>query len=332
MNYTIFMTNDCNMRCLYCYEKNKKKSSILIEVIDFVVEFIKKTMSKDNKFIIHGGEPLLEYEKIKYIVNKIGKISNENRFEFYITTNLTLLDEEKSKFLKENFQHISLSIDGNKYSHDKNRKLQNGLGTYNIIIKKLDRYFEKKLDSIIARMTVNENNVEDLSQNILHLIDLGFKNISPVVDQFGRWNQKNISVLRNEFLKVINNKTYNFEGIHIGFIKDAIFKCKNSECNGGISTFTIDTDGKIYPCVVVNGLSDFCIGNIYEGVNMKKRNSVLSHSDENNTQCLGCGRYDYCEATRCKIINKIQTSEWNLPSVNVCEIENLKVELAQLFL
>ena len=108
-----------------------------------------------------------------------------------------------------------------------------------------------------------------------------------------------------------------------------MYKCQNSKCNGGVTTFTIDTDGRIYPCIVVNGLDQFCIGDVEHGVDVQKRDSILKYRDQENFCCKGCGRYDYCEATRCKIINKIQTNDWNTPSINICEIENLKVYLAQ---
>lgn len=332
MNYTVFMTNDCNMNCLYCYEKNKKRQAISYDSINAVIKFIERTKVNENKLVIHGGEPLLEFKKIQYFISELNKIKKNSKFELYITTNVTLLDDVSAKFLKEHFDRISLSIDGKKNSHNNNRIFRNGQGTYDLVVEKIKKFFKDDLNSVMARMTVNEENASDLSENIFHLIDLGFKKISPVVDQFGEWNENNILKLKSEFIKVIENTEYDLRSVDLGFIKDAMYKCKNSKCNGGVTTFTIDTDGRIYPCIVANGLDQFCIGDVENGVDIQKRDSILKYSDQENFCCIGCGRYDYCEATRCKIINKIQTNYWDTPSLNICEIENLKVDLAQKFL
>lgn len=332
MNYTVLMTNDCNMSCLYCYEKNKKKQSISYDSIKAVVKFIENTKINENKLVIHGGEPLLEFRKIQYFINELNKIKNNSKFELYITTNATLLDEISAKFLKENFDRISFSLDGSRNSHNNNRIFCNGQGTYDLVVENIKKFFKNDLDVITARMTVNEKNVSDLSENIFHLIGLGFKKISPVVDQFGEWNEKDILELKSEFLKVIENAEYDSRNVDLGFIKDALYKCQNSKCNGGVTTFTINTDGRIYPCIVANGLDQFCIGDVEYGIDAQKRDSILKYSYQENFCCIGCGRYDYCEATRCKLINKIQTDYWNIPSLNICKIENLKVDLAKKFL
>ena len=332
MNYTVIMTNDCNMNCLYCYEKNKKKQSISYSTLDATVTFVKDTMSSKNKLVIHGGEPLLEFDKIKYFVDEINKIKKECKFELFITTNATLVDDASADFLKKHFDKISISIDGISESHDKNRIFKKGSGTYNVILEKINLYFKDSLETLIARMTVNERNVYELSQNVLHLIKLGFKKIYPVVDQMGNWNDESLIVLRDEFLKVLNSAEIEVEDFDLGFVKDAIYKCKNAHCKGGLTTFTVDTDGNLYPCVVANGIKRFCIGDVFNGLDINKRDTILDNNNHKNTYCIGCVRYDYCEGTRCKIINKIQTDDWNIPSINICEIENLKVELAQRFL
>ena len=59
MNYTIVVTNKCNLKCSYCYEGEKDYKSMTIETADYVVDFIRKTLeeSKDEKIniIFHGG-------------------------------------------------------------------------------------------------------------------------------------------------------------------------------------------------------------------------------------------------------------------------------------
>lgn len=337
MNITVFMTNRCNMKCLYCYEGYKINTSISYITLDNIVKFIsKKNLDQKNNLVIHGGEPLLEFKKIEYFIESLKKYNLYSKFNLHITTNGTLINSKNARYLKDNFHDISISLDGNKYYNDINRVLNNNKGTYTLVINNLEQYFSDYYKNLTARMTINVKNVKGVSSSVTHLADLGFIKISPVVDQFCDWDNENLIILRNEFDKIVQivkeNKIYN--GIDVGFIKDAMYRCKNTKCDGGISTFTINTDGSIYPCIVTNNIPEFCIGNLNENIyiNQNKLESLLSHNNELNKCCIGCSRYDYCDATRCKLINKIQTGEWNIPSTNVCEIHNLKVDLAEKFL
>jgi len=327
MNYTVFMTNKCNLDCTYCYEKNKQDKSITKEVLDALIKEISEKENDDVSVVIHGGEPLLEFKKIKYLIDELKK--SGKRICYSVTTNGTLLNRENIDYLIREVDNISISIDGEENSHDKNRHFKDGRGSYEIIDKNINKYLMENKNNIKARMTINRYNYENISKNIIHLIEKGFSDISPVINQFDVWEEEQWKVIEEE-LKIV--ETYILEkkiDVKVGLIDDAKHKCKNSACNGGTSTITIDTDGKIYPCIIVNGLKEYCIGNIFEGINKSCLKNIHKNNNEKVDCCEGCARYDYCEATRCKIINKYQTGKWNQPSINVCMIQNLKISLAE---
>ena len=68
-NPTIILrtTNNCNLACKYCYDKENSYHSeasdgIFLKNINHIVDYIKKTRIDVNdvtKIILHGGEPLL---------------------------------------------------------------------------------------------------------------------------------------------------------------------------------------------------------------------------------------------------------------------------------
>jgi uncharacterized protein len=118
------ITRKCNINCLYCYEgfkktKPKKESEEqLLEPKNFV-EFI-QGIAKTNpyeKIIVqfHGGEPFLEFPRIKEIIERTQKIKTENinkRIEFVTTTNGTLLNEDIVDWCSKNdLVKFSLSHD-----------------------------------------------------------------------------------------------------------------------------------------------------------------------------------------------------------------------------
>lgn len=70
----------------------------------------------------YGGEPLLNFDLIKNIVNYANNIFLGKELIYSITTNLTVITNEMLRFFEDNKFEIMVSLDGAKESNDKNRK------------------------------------------------------------------------------------------------------------------------------------------------------------------------------------------------------------------
>ena len=93
-----WLTTDCNMKCIYCYEGNEKKKMYMNEeTIDKAIEFLmtraKELKDKRMNIEFHGGEPLLAYKSMESIVYKLRAKCDMEEIElrFGCTTNATLL-------------------------------------------------------------------------------------------------------------------------------------------------------------------------------------------------------------------------------------------------
>lgn len=162
---TIIMCNDCNLACSYCYEgqgnfKHSGRHVILkqaYKAIDVLLESVDKHHYQYMGITFFGGEPLLRFDDIKDIVSYCDEHKNRNTVIHYcIVTNGTLLTEEKREFFKKHNFHITLSIDGDKETHDKERKFKNGKGSYDIIAENVRNYLPNF--KLKARITVNNSN------------------------------------------------------------------------------------------------------------------------------------------------------------------------------
>lgn len=334
MNFSIFFTNQCNMNCTYCYEKNKRKQSIswdtIDKIVDFIVERHNNNLEEQVSVVTHGGEPLLEFDKIKFFIDKLNsKIDN---VRYFITTNATLMSDDKIDFITKNYSDISISIDGTPQIHDMNRIFANGQGTYSVIEKNINKILSKD-NKVKARMTVTPDTVSGLFDSIKHLVDLGFRTIIPAIDNFNDdWTEDDMANLFEQG-KLITDyvKSYS-ESLCIGLIDDALSKLENSPCSGGTSTFSIDTDGKIYPCIISVGMPEFIIGNVYMGLDENKVKEIMDWDKVEISDCIGCSRYNYCNTTRCRIVNKIMCGELHTPSPVVCNIEHVKVLLSEYYM
>ena len=141
----IELTEQCNLRCSYCvfddnYENERSHSSKKIS-IDLakksIDDFLIRT-SNEAYIIFYGGEPLLEFKSIKTLTD-YAKTKFNNSIKFSFTTNGMALTADKFDFLIENSFLISVSIDGEKTLHDKNRITINGNPSWDTIMSNLQK-------------------------------------------------------------------------------------------------------------------------------------------------------------------------------------------------
>ena len=74
--YTVWITTACNYKCTYCYEGLDKKQAVMKQdTIEKMASFIEKQCSEKEIYTVwldfHGGEPLLCYEEIKSVTNRL---------------------------------------------------------------------------------------------------------------------------------------------------------------------------------------------------------------------------------------------------------------------
>ena len=156
---TLNVTEDCNMRCKYCvyggnYEMMRTHSKkymnfdIAKKAIDYYL--LHSTDNREELGInvgFYGGEPLLNFELIKDCVEYVNsrKIGSEN-VTYNMTTNGTILNDKIIDFLIANNFHLLVSLDGPKPRHDKYRVFPNGTGSFDIIMKNLQKIQRKNPD------------------------------------------------------------------------------------------------------------------------------------------------------------------------------------------
>ena len=135
--FIIAITEQCNLRCTYCcysgeYEGNHIHSSrTLCEGdIQAIYDFIAKTAkTKPIRISFYGGEPLVNYPLVQYAIQE-GQQRWEDDVTFSVSTNGTLLTEERIDWLVNNGVELAISIDGTQPFHDAHRVDAIGNGSY----------------------------------------------------------------------------------------------------------------------------------------------------------------------------------------------------------
>lgn len=152
----IMHTLACNLNCRYCYtrygtvyerfagQSDRAIAQIYIKAIDAVYS----TFGRDPNFITFygGGEPLLDFETIKYIIEHVER--EGYGYKYGIVTNGTLLRRETAEYLKVHNVLLTISMDGPRLINDLNRIKKDNKGVFDeltraiSILKDLDYDFD----------------------------------------------------------------------------------------------------------------------------------------------------------------------------------------------
>ena len=181
MECTFYLAEGCNLQCKYCYEGMHKKSGMMDNgIVEQALEFLVKNVSDGEKIqlILLGGEPLLNKAAFFHIINTIhNKYANiHDKFSIEMTTNGILLDESIMRAVKDEKINLSISIDGSKESTEINRKSIDGDDKYPIIMRNINRMIGMEVPFNV-RMTVSNNNVMQLYNNVVFFLSMGIQRI-----------------------------------------------------------------------------------------------------------------------------------------------------------
>ncbi len=157
----LILTNDCNLRCKYCYSSYGESSEKMSwEIAKAAVDYVANKESMNVSFF--GGEPTLAFDIMKKVVNYVRKI-NPKVIKFNMQSN-GLFSKEILDFIKENKIRTRISFDGTPDLQRKQRPAKSGDAT-DIIINNIKELVHSKLVDIM-RVTVTQDSVDRLSDMV----------------------------------------------------------------------------------------------------------------------------------------------------------------------
>lgn len=259
MEYIIFLTYRCNLKCPYCFasnvvfDENSSKYCLSNSNTDQLIKFIKhdiiKRTSKSNSIVFFGGEPTLVPDTIDYIIRETSGLN----LKYSIYTNGLLLDIiPKHILLKLNT--ILVAIDGDKSAHETYKPV----GSYEKIIKNVQSIRSIFPGELIARITMEENtNIYESVTNLLGKFDFVhwqivnkpyFDNSQALLESYSY----NINRLCNFWIEALANGVIHnivpFNEIMSHMIASDLKGHKSFWCGCGQDVMAIDVEGRIYQC------------------------------------------------------------------------------------
>jgi len=254
------------------------------------VEIALESPANIIKIEFQGGEPLLNFDVIKFIIEyaiALGGQKNK-KIEFVVCTNLTLISEEILKYLHEKKIQLSISLDGPDFVHDHNRSYRSGKESYKYVIagmEKAKKYIPPEY--ISALMTTTKFSLNYPREIVDEYVKNGFTSLFiRSLNPFGyaRSKMNTIGYSVREFLDFykkafmyileLNQKGINIEETFASILLTRIltpysngFVDLQFPTGAGISGVIYNYDGNVYPSdearMLANmGDNTFCLGNV----------------------------------------------------------------------
>lgn len=285
----------------------------------------------------------MNFQAVKEILEYARSREEEFRknFRFTITTNALLLNDENMKYINENMHNVVLSIDGRQQTNDRMRYRVDGRGSYSDILPKIKAMADRRnQDNYYVRGTFTRENL-DFSEDVLHLADLGFKQISvePVVagkDSGYELREEDLPAIFREYEKLAweyhqreeKGEGFNFFHFMLDLSQGPCAAKRLSGCGSGSEYVAVTPEGDIYPCHQFVGMEEYRMGSVLDGSFDKTIQDDFKNTNVyTKPACKECWAKFYCSGG-CAA-NAIQfNGDLTIPYDIACQLERKRVECA----
>ncbi len=336
--YVLILTDNCNLRCTYCYDNNYSdrcsniSHPMSIDMIPDLIKFINKTHGEDARIVFFGGEPLLNFDFIKEFIKHIDELNFEP--DLSIVTNGTLLTSEIIDFLIQSKIHIAISIDGIKEANMCRVDI-NGKPIWDKVMHIIPEVKAKDMATSVS-MVVTDANVKYLYSSYKYLLNFGFVALS--FDYSKPMSPENYKILEEQLEQLfVRERLQPFTDLE-KMLNINYVNCAGTTCTSADEGVTIDGRGKIYFChqfvekKTDEEKYDFSYGNIYDEItneelfNLFLKRSYFSEylKDNTDSKCSSCGISKYCKGgCIAEQFNYKNQYSFNEVNTTICDLRNI---------
>lgn len=318
--FLIKPTNNCNLRCKYCFIDNDVKlfsqtmtMGIAKVAIDKIAKFVLLPHNTNNECSVlwHGGEPLFwSASQFRDILCYMHETYPDVAWKNSMQTNLTLLTDEHIQVFKKFSVSLSTSMDGYRELHDENRVFVNGNETHYIIVDKLHKLSKNNIHSGLI-VVLNRTNIDKIIEiyNYFKKHNQGFR-VNPLIDTGEALKNSRLSITPDSYARCmklffdywINDDSavpvHNFVEWTSSLITRVTSSCSFVEnCQNQFTV--IEPNGDISVCDRLCGNTEYVYGNItkddlYEIFTKKQKVFECRSEILKKHECKECKYWDIC--------------------------------------
>lgn len=331
----LHMTDFCNLKCKYCFIEGGQSSEYHRDImsketvkaaVDKFFQIIKcHNTQKSPSIVFYGGEPLLNWETIKYALGEIeqGEKKTNIQVDKVIITNGTILNEEIVEYIKKYKVQLSVSLDGIKKVNDANRVDFEGNGSFSRAVETIKCLKEKGVEPAVSCVMAKEG-ISHVDETIQFLIEdleitgLGFNHVS-IIPGFNFYNPAYEERFADAILHVqdVIQHQYPFVyerrmGHKVNMFLDRMFI--KSDCTGCGEQFSVSPTGEIGICQGYMGSRKTFRGTVFDSKYNPEKDPVFiewsKRSPLNIEKCLECYALATCGGGCPRNADMINGSIW----------------------
>lgn len=312
------VTQRCNFNCRYCLYAGKEqierthfskdmKKSVAFKAVDYLFEH---SYDANNIHIsFYGGEPLLNLDLIRRVVDYAKDKFALKKISFSLTTNGSLINDECVDFFCRNDFKVSISFDGPMHIQNKHRKTANGIdGTFSIVYSNIRRikdnnpiFFNNNL--FFMPVVIDDEDYQVIKDFFLSE-NISSDKITPLkanlngVDYHYSFTRINNSSLKYTKMDSgnINEQAFNsLYNIYKNKSKISNIWHHNGQCIPGVQRLFVDVDGSFYPCEKIIENPAFRIGSLFDGIKIETVEKMTNIGQLTEDDCKQCWALRFCE-------------------------------------
>jgi len=307
----------CNLSCRYCYKEDlavpARGERMSFEVASRSVDLLLKQAAARSRvgIVFFGGEPLTNVALIRQVVDYAlpRARAEEKSVDFSLTTNATLLTPELIEYFDAHRFGISVSIDGPRAVHDRNRRTVGGRGTYDVVARKvrllLERYRSRPVGARVT-LTAGTTEVEAIHEHLRG--ELGFHEVgyAPVTASAGAAHALSEAELTEVYAgferlgeqylaAALAGHNTGFSNLHQLMTDLHEGRRKSLPCGAGVGLLAVDRKGGLNLCHRFTGSELPTFGDVEAGIDGVQLGQFLGRAaDRSGTHCATCRIRNLC--------------------------------------
>jgi uncharacterized protein len=289
----LMVTHACNLNCTYCYETHKDNKMMSFDLAKSLIMKEAELVQNDSRFDeleidFMGGEPLMNFDLIKQIVEWLGTNPIPVPFICFATTNGTLLDKDRKAWFKKyrNLVWLGASYDGSTEMQRKNRGTEESAVDFS--------FFHEAWPRQGFKLTVSKESLPHLAAGILESQRKGYS-LAASLAQGVDWNDADAELYLDQLSLLAKAYLDDSSLIPINLLTRGLFGLANPSqhqrkfCGTGVHMITYDVDGRSYGCQM---FSPIVLGpeKALESSEVEWTCDTISEDE----RCKECCLKDYC--------------------------------------
>ena len=341
LQFILLASEDCNFRCVYCYEKFERGTmdeptrqglrALTLRRAPFI---------KDLSVSWFGGEPLYGWDAVQELNPFFVSVAAEHGIAYrqQMTTNAYLLTEERAtKLLEWGCRQYQITVDGLPAEHDCKRVGRDGSPTYAVILDNLRSMRDRRHEHFTIELRVNfdRDNFAKLGP-FLEALSNDFAGDPRFVMRFravGKWGGANDDQLAvcgvdtRSYMRELQSKAEQVNLRQEAGLSELAAPGSQVCYAARPYNFVVGATGRLMKCTVaLYNLEENIVGQLHPDGTMDLHDEHMSRwvnpHWETDTHCQSCHLLPGCQGAACPL-SRVTIGERTCTSVKA----NLKREM-----